>query len=1049
MQKPCRSPARHIENFYKSSTKKAHVLTSLPVDLPSIVSGETVAFLDPHEKYFVRGQPGQAFCMEEPLLTENYDQFEPFHEIFDCSLSQGNHFRGTLFRFPLRTEPSKLSSKVYTKSMVNALFESFQNEASVILHFLKNIDCIRLYERESRGALHHIYSVKVSDDSKAEVRRKRKELTANITPDWDFTAKSAFYTLEVEEHGEGKDCKKRKWFMANQVGTNEGQLIALGKELKLLPWIGMAFPIDSNHCGSHGGRIFCFLPLPPDADCRTGLPVHVNGYFGLTDNRRSLKWPGPDCQNDDTAEWNRLLLRKVGSCVYVSLIENMITNRSVPASELAAHAQLVYSAFPRLHDVKEDWQCLLQPFCTKILAKDIFFTAANRKAGWINLNQAVFNRLGQSGEPSKEVKEVVISSLLKACQPVVTLPGHVLEIVDVYSHESGWQTIKEISPSLVRDVLRESSERACLPVEAEKKLLLLEYVLQDTPENATDLQGVPLLPLENGEFCTFQLFKLQSSASKKVFIATQKHKVGLLPNAKHRLLRNSISLTLKQKLAQLPGINRSTGFPTQLFNLTRNDVPQLLWESFPPHWSRYHRPDQQTVSWTPEDQSHPPAGWLQLLWEWVADQYPSNPSQLEDMPLIPLSVGSCRSLGRLRRNSTIIVAKHWTFTDSLPVTVRQLLTASGCAVIDQLPSYLKHAHIFDYVTPPTPQGVLKVLTMVAKTVCSRLETSSDDVKLQLRSILSKMRSMSTDEVSFLQTLPIFRAIDGKHFIACRVNDQKRPVAPQNFSLPEGIQLLDQGEIISSSEEESIRLLKELRMEVQTTAGLLMTRLETYMKGTGYSKLEKNKLMLWILERMEILGEENPGFVPFLRRLSFVPTDSGTRKAPCQLFDHCDQVLSQMLLDYPDAFPSKEFSRPMQKRQSDLGVRCRNNLTALDLVEISSVRSSSSQNGLKKGNALLDVLNQRPNLLTESVLGGTSLSDKLREVVWLPRVVHRPDRYPKFLPWYDGDHVCKPKDMCPSSVALLVGASVPVFDDRHVKKEVQGKPVNTTNLNSPT
>ena len=31
------------------------------LDLPSIVSGNTVAFLDPHEKYFVRGQPGQAF----------------------------------------------------------------------------------------------------------------------------------------------------------------------------------------------------------------------------------------------------------------------------------------------------------------------------------------------------------------------------------------------------------------------------------------------------------------------------------------------------------------------------------------------------------------------------------------------------------------------------------------------------------------------------------------------------------------------------------------------------------------------------------------------------------------------------------------------------------------------------------------------------------------------------------------------------------------------------------------------------------------------------
>ena len=32
------------------------------------------------------------------------------------------------------------------------------------------------------------------------------------------------------------------------------------------------------------GRAFCFLPLPV---C-TGLPVHVNGYFELSSNRRDI-----------------------------------------------------------------------------------------------------------------------------------------------------------------------------------------------------------------------------------------------------------------------------------------------------------------------------------------------------------------------------------------------------------------------------------------------------------------------------------------------------------------------------------------------------------------------------------------------------------------------------------------------------------------------------------------------------------------------------------------------------------------------------------------
>ena len=37
--------------------------------------------------------------------------------------------------------------------------------------------------------------------------------------------------------------------------------------------------------------MFCFLPLPLEQKSATGLPVHVNGYFSISQNRRHLKWP--------------------------------------------------------------------------------------------------------------------------------------------------------------------------------------------------------------------------------------------------------------------------------------------------------------------------------------------------------------------------------------------------------------------------------------------------------------------------------------------------------------------------------------------------------------------------------------------------------------------------------------------------------------------------------------------------------------------------------------------------------------------------------------
>ena len=48
--------------------------------------------------------------------------------------------------------------------------------------------------------------------------------------------------------------------------------------------------------------------------------VKVHGVFGVTDNRRGLLWPGSQCQNNETAESNVLLVNKIlSSVVYNAL----------------------------------------------------------------------------------------------------------------------------------------------------------------------------------------------------------------------------------------------------------------------------------------------------------------------------------------------------------------------------------------------------------------------------------------------------------------------------------------------------------------------------------------------------------------------------------------------------------------------------------------------------------------------------------------------------------------------------------------------------------
>ena len=978
--------------------------------------------MDPHEKYFIRGEPGQAFSTQDPLLAEHFDQFKPFHDIFDCNLNQGNYYQGTLFRFPLRTQPSQLSNKIYTRDMVYTLFESFKNEASAILIFLKNVDAISLYERENRGAIVHLYTVKVSENSKNTVRERRQELIKEITADRNFAVKTTFYRMEIEKECPGKPSEKSEWFVANQVGSNDTRLIELAKSLKLLPWIGIAFPLDINHNMSSLGRIFCFLPLPPDGDCRTGLPVQVHGYFGLTDNRRALKWPGPDCQNDETAEWNQLLLKKVGSQVYASLIINLVQYVSINVPT-EVHAKLVYSAFPDLSHVRQDWKCMLQPFLEIALAKEIFFTTAKGNACWINLGKAILDRLEETKENEDKLRKVVLHTLLSAGQPVVSLPRHILEIIDQYHHLSVWKDLKNVTPSLLCEVLRSDFDFQQLEMTFQDRLLLLKYALQNVPESISNLQGVPLLPLENRQFIKFSIPPVE-----KIFIPSQKHCADLLPNMKHRLLHCNLPSEVQQKLEELGYCET-----TQLKHPTPNDIKKLLWENFPKDWTCLQL---ETVTWNPDVESHPSLTWLELVWKWINENYPADLSDFEGMPLLPVSINTPSSLVRLCQNSTTIVIEHSSCNETLTVVVRKLLKRSGCVVVEKLPSYLQHNQILNYISLPNPSGVLKVLLAAKKTVPRQLSVSSNEVKRELCSVLSRLENLNSKEKSFIRTLPIFEVVNESGFVSCESTPNKqRLVAPQNVSLPKEIGIVDRTQILSSSKDENYRLLKKLGMKIESTASLIMIHLERFLNSTRIRDGEKDNLMLWILEKMDILVEEMPTFLEFLRHIPCIPTASGKRIPPTKLFDDSDEILTRLLQGNNEVFPTQQFSELLRKRRNELKVRQRENLTADDVF---SIISGSSRICLEQSMALLHLTNQRPQLLKECTAEGKQLAIVLRDFPWFPRVEHPPSNYPDVIPWYDGMNMCKPSDMYPESLALMVGAVAPVFDSKLITDEMQGK-----------
>ena len=127
----------------------------LVLDLPSVVSGRGVGFLDPHKLFFETKVPGQ----RAPERTSSYlwdlkedretiaslqHQFDPFkQDIFGFTEEtiRDGFFNGTMLRFPFRNKgmESDLSSTLYDQSKIKSLVTSMEADAHNILLFLKTL----------------------------------------------------------------------------------------------------------------------------------------------------------------------------------------------------------------------------------------------------------------------------------------------------------------------------------------------------------------------------------------------------------------------------------------------------------------------------------------------------------------------------------------------------------------------------------------------------------------------------------------------------------------------------------------------------------------------------------------------------------------------------------------------------------------------------------------------------------------------------------------------------------------------------------------------
>ncbi|KAM4628232.1 sacsin isoform 2-T2 [Polymixia lowei] len=1001
-------------------------------DVPSIFSGEQIGMLDPHQTLFGVHESGQCWNLKTDIkeITELADQFAPYIGMFGSSEKtvKDGSFLGTLFRFPLRMKPSQLSANIYNKEKVLELFESFKADADTVLLFLKSVQKVSLHVRESDGTERMLFQVTATENTDNKLERPNSLKTlgqaidsySNGVPSSTITC--ATYQVNIETQDEtAKETQRTTWLVCNGVGGRGmcTELDSLADDLKFIPTIGIALPLTLIDKGDEGatsgfsGRAFCFLPLPPGEESLTGLPVHVSGFFGLTDNRRSIKWREVDQWRDPAALWNELLIVTVIPRAYFTLITEAIKRvQTKKDQDFPLSPRGTYRAWPDPNQVKSRWKPILQPLFHDLLQEQVIYSLSE---SWIQVDEAVFSEL----DTDEDISETVISYLQSSGMQVVTVPAAVDTVLAAYMTEPS--ELKKATPPLVRQVIRKSKHKGT----TQDKLLLLEFVLSDGCYS--DLIGLELLPLQDDTFAAFS-----SSVSEKdaIYIASDDYPRSLYPGLEGRFLLESIKPSVMNSLKNAA---KSRGRPcTQVQVLTPERSARLIKEILSTVW-----PIRDfTVQWDPgnREQKHPTFSWLKMVWKHLYINFADDLSTFEDMPLIPnvpLEESEDKvELLRLKTPSPIILVDEE--ETPLSETLLEIMKKLGAVVVKKLDSCLQHPLLKNYIHPSSPSFLLQIMDRSStQRVASLVSSFSVKEKVVFRDFLAGLSDITEKEKRIMLELTIFEKVGPCSEKGSPTFTSLRGARALHHTAkyPPDVKLSIN--VVGCNDEASIRLIKMLNVEQVKTTEFLKLVIQDIERGF-YTKDEITKIMLWALKHLSFLKNENSTVIGWLSTLKFIHSSSGKPVSATDLFDPELEILQNLFYKEKTRFPTTTFASSPDIIHSlrQLGLKNEVQLTEKDVLqvakkieELQGSKEPEWESVVKKAKTLLQILNRQTKLVKS-----TDAQTSLLKLKWVPVCKERPLNYPKSLAWMgDTVNICSLSEMCDISHAVLVGSSVALVE----------------------
>lgn len=141
-------------------------------------------------------------------------------------------------------------------------------------------------------------------------------------------------------------------------------------------------------------HIFCYLPLPVISP----LPLHVNGSFAVSSNRRQLSSSTTDDKNDFENEWNSALLSDAVVNAYIHLIESLNDNKI-----LCEQYETIWPIVNKTHQCNL-YNAFYKMFYVSVVQRDSKVFCGKKR--WLPLSQCIFLDLDLQGSVIGEIATV-------------------------------------------------------------------------------------------------------------------------------------------------------------------------------------------------------------------------------------------------------------------------------------------------------------------------------------------------------------------------------------------------------------------------------------------------------------------------------------------------------------------------------------------------------------------------------------------------------------------------------------------------------------------